>query len=236
MVSAKDYVWVYGVKPSRQALATLALFWHCPAFLVRRSRTTLSASSASLEQLVLYLRLPIPRKNLSTDLYWVSFVTEMTHLQAVFEGAPDAVSLTPIICGFRLDEAFLSSSRPGRDTMSPRQCGFRNLSRLSTLVCNSVTLFVGSSRYTQRRQSYPLCLSRPTKEDEQWLVDKAGSFEKYYRFPEISNVALSALCNNNHNARRSTDVLDDCKTQFSDLSVLCPIRPHGHIHLSWMGW
>ncbi|KAK6739487.1 hypothetical protein RB195_008146 [Necator americanus] len=139
---------VYDVKPSRQALSNLS----AALAQSRIPRTTaLENNSAYFFGAARFVfaspdTLQYPVYGLVLGL--IHRRNRVTHLRAVFEGVPDAVSFTPTICDFRLDEAHEDQSLSARTRYNVSSAmRFSGPLRVST--------FVVFSRCTQERLSYP---------------------------------------------------------------------------------
>ncbi|EYB90334.1 hypothetical protein Y032_0221g2559 [Ancylostoma ceylanicum] len=105
LVSVKDFVWVYDVKSTRQALDN-------PAGTLVESRVP---RTTALENNSVYFFRAAEFAFETPDtmdepvnglvLSRVLRRERLTHLRAVFEGAPEAVTLTPLLCDFPLWKA-----------------------------------------------------------------------------------------------------------------------------------
>ncbi|RCN41267.1 hypothetical protein ANCCAN_12778 [Ancylostoma caninum] len=202
MVSVKDFIWIYDVKPTRQALDN-------PHGTLAKSRiprtTTLENNS------VYFFRASefafAPPDTMDEPVYGlvlsrVSRRERITHLRAVFEGAPEAVSLTPLLCDFPIanskeDDFLLAKSRANvssamRFSEPPASMWARK--RLCHLVRQFLPMHPDEAMT-------PFKVFLPSEEEKLWLEDRAHNFDNYYsdppeakkRMTRIFSVSCSAL-------------------------------------------
>ncbi|KAK6760823.1 hypothetical protein RB195_022041 [Necator americanus] len=211
----KDYVWVYDVKPSRQALSN-------PSAVLAQSRiprtTALENNSAYFFRAACFV--------------FASPDTLQEPVYGLVLGAPDAVFLTPTICDFRLDEAredqFLSSRTRYNVSSAMRFSEPPPSEHARRQLCHLVRRFLPMH---PEEAIVPLRVSRPTQEDEQWLADRAGSFENYRRFPDLAKRQMAQIFKVARSALSAISTMhDDRQTHWVTATIpsfqIFPLRVH----------
>ncbi|KAK6051125.1 hypothetical protein COOONC_11370, partial [Cooperia oncophora] len=100
LVSIKDLVWVYSVTPTRAALQDLAAT--LTASRIPRA-TALESSSNRFALITIHVN-PNPSVVIVVNLIWHN--GEIRKFLAVFDGAPEAVTVTPSLCARNLEDLY----------------------------------------------------------------------------------------------------------------------------------
>ncbi|EYC04630.1 hypothetical protein Y032_0086g1895 [Ancylostoma ceylanicum] len=211
LVSVKDYVWVYDVEPTNAALRnpsltlqqtqiprTTALDNNCN-FFFRVARFAF-VRPAQVSQEVYGIVLSVPRRGDNA----------VNNIRAVFEGAPDAITVPPSICDFELTTAVqyemvlahtrLNTSTAVRFSEPPVSQAAR--AALTQAVKSFVPLH-------PQEAILPLRVFRPSALEQSWLADRAGPFENFRRDPASAKVRMARLFSVSCAALAAINTIDD---------------------------
>ncbi|KIH56782.1 hypothetical protein ANCDUO_13036 [Ancylostoma duodenale] len=197
MVSVKDFVWVYDVKPTRQAMEN-------PENTLAMSRSCGIRIRAHQQEEPIYgIVLSITKRR-----------DQVTAFRAAFEGAPEAVTVTQSICDFPLsdmqeDDFVLADSRYNVSCsmrFSEPPVSFEARDHLCQVVRQFLPMHPGEGLLPLRVHALP-------EEEKQWLTDRAGKFDSYYEDNEASKRKITKVFNAACSALASfNSTMDDHRT------------------------
>ncbi|XGW20353.1 hypothetical protein V3C99_003843 [Haemonchus contortus] len=221
-MSVKDFVWVYNVKPTRQALQS-------PASVLKQAslpRTmALDTSSVFFFRASHFALLTV--NDLPDQVYGIILsrtirADRVIHARAVFEGCPEAVTLTPSTCTFplrRLATYEVVSARTRVNVSAAmRFCeppvSFESRAQLAELVRSFLPMHPDEG-------ISPLAVFKLPQVDEAWLADRLARFHNFQRDPVGSKQRLSKICNVACSALAAVHAVGDDKQTRKVLASIC---------------
>ncbi|XGW04827.1 hypothetical protein V3C99_015755 [Haemonchus contortus] len=202
LISVKDLVWVYSVTPTRAALQD-------PTNTLAASRipraTALEASSKYFFRVDRFALInpnvnPHPSVGIVVSLIWHNGAIKK--FLAVFEGAPEAMTITPSLCARDLEDVYQYSLVLAQTRVNC-SCAIRFSEppvseEARDMLCQLVRCFLPVN--TSEAVS-PMRVMKLTQEDKTWLTDRVNEFTSYRtnthsskrRMGQLFNVACSTL-------------------------------------------
>ncbi|KAK5964984.1 hypothetical protein GCK32_019208, partial [Trichostrongylus colubriformis] len=202
LVSVKDFVWVYKVKPTPQALQS-------PTTTLQQA--SLPRTSALETTSIFFFRAShfafVTPRDRREPIYGIILSLtvrhyKVAHARAAFEGCPEAVTLTPSVCHFNLNslrqfDIVSGISRvnvPTAMRFSEPPVSLDARSQLAAIVRKFFPMH-------PEEGILPLTVSKIPASDRRWLADRLGAFDNFQRDPagskqkvaKIINAACSAL-------------------------------------------
>ncbi|RCN27750.1 hypothetical protein ANCCAN_26514, partial [Ancylostoma caninum] len=224
LLSVKDLVWVYSVKPTRAALANPGQ----TLTKARRSRITALDTRTPYYFRVDQFTFVTPPES-CVRIYGIVLDVvrrgrNINNLRIAFEGTPDVVTVSPKVCQFRLDDVNIDDFvvADARENVS-------TAIRFSEPPANvdAREALCGMARNFQPAHPdeglLPLAVYLPSRSTLDWLEDRAGPFLNYSRDPttarknmaRVFTVACSTLAAVN-------SMNDDTTTHFVTATVPSP--------------
>ncbi|EYB98102.1 hypothetical protein Y032_0134g1856 [Ancylostoma ceylanicum] len=232
LLSVKDLVWVYSVKPTRAAVAS-------PAQTLAKARrpriTALDTRTPYYFRVDQFTFVTPPESRVRIYGIVLDVVRRgrtINNLRVAFEGTPDAVTVSPKVCQFRLDEVNIDDF-----VVADARKNVSTAMRFSEPPINADArdALGGMARNFQAAHPdeglLPLAVYLPSRSTLDWLEDRAGPFLNYARdaptarenLVRVFNVACSALAAVN-------SMNDDTTTHFVSATVpsltAFPVRLH----------
>ncbi|KAK5964253.1 hypothetical protein GCK32_020296 [Trichostrongylus colubriformis] len=224
LVSVKDFVWVYNVKPTRQALKD-------PAAVLEQSRiprtTALDTSSVYFFRASHFaFAKPTDREE---PIYGIilSLGTRRGRVisaRAAFEGCPEAVTITPFLCTFPMDQLALYevvSARSRANVSSAMRFSEPPVSfEARDHLANVVRCFFPMH---PEEGILPLSVDRITQEERDWLSDRLNNFTSYLADKDLARKRLGKICNAACSALAAVNSAeDDRRSHRSEATVVTP--------------
>ncbi|VDK66908.1 unnamed protein product, partial [Cylicostephanus goldi] len=212
MISVKDFVWVYDVKPSVQAMQN-------PHAVLRKSRiprTTVLESNSAYFFRVDHFAFVTPRQR-DDKIYGIVLSTlvrreRIQSFQAAFEDAPDPVVVPPSVCAFDIatvqpDEMLLAESRYNVSTairFSEPPVSVQAQNQLCDAIRHTLPMHPSEGLL-------PLKVFRLDPSEYAWLDDRMGKFDSFHDDPKTAKRKMSKLFNVACSALAALDSLVDDK-------------------------
>ncbi|RCN41055.1 hypothetical protein ANCCAN_13001 [Ancylostoma caninum] len=196
MVSVKDFVWVYDVKPTRQALDH-------PQSVLARSR--IPRTTALDNNSVFFFRAAefafVTPHQQEEPIYGIVLTVvkrreQTTSFRAAFEGAPEAVTVTPSICAFPLSNV-VEDAIVWADSRHNVSCAMRFSEPPVSIeardeLCELIRQFLPMH---PSEGLLPLRVYELPAEERAWLDDRAGKFDSFCEDNAASKRKMSKLFN-----------------------------------------
>ncbi|KHJ99081.1 hypothetical protein OESDEN_00933 [Oesophagostomum dentatum] len=231
-ISLKDFVWVYAVKPTPQAL------WN-PDEVLRQAclprRVLLDTQTPYFFRVDRFTFVTPPaatRRMYGIVLEVVRRGRRINNLRIAFEGTPEVITVSPKVCRFPLDTIqpdnfVVADARPNQSTairFSEPPLSDQNVTKLATLVRNVIPAHPSEC-------ILPLCVYRVGRNTLDWLEHRLGPFTNYGRDPPAARKEMARVFNASCSALAAINLLNDHRqTHAISASVpsltAFPIRVH----------
>ncbi|XGW28371.1 hypothetical protein V3C99_008276 [Haemonchus contortus] len=244
LVSVKDFVWVYDVKPTRQALKE-------PLKSLEESRvprTTIVNTTSVFFFRASYFAFVRPKDHESPIygmiLNLISRHRSVVRARAAFEGCPDAVTFTSAITSFplrRLSQYDIVSARSRVNVSSAMRfseppASLEAREHLALLIRRFLPMHPDEGML-------PLEVFRITEEERAFFEDRLGPFNNYVNDPNSSKAKVAKICSAACSALVAVNNADDDRrSHLTDATNVWPrwfptrIRFHIHDMPSEAGW
>ncbi|KAK6060194.1 hypothetical protein COOONC_02149 [Cooperia oncophora] len=165
--------------------------------------------------------------NLLTDLN-TSFAAVGEHIDSlpiVASGCPDAVTITPFVCSFSLDDLSqyeIVAARARKNVSSAMRFSEPPASlHAREQLADIVRCFLPMH---PEEGILPLMVSKISRAERDWLQDRLGSFNNFFRDPVGSKQRLAKICNTACSALAAVNAAgDDRRTHWVPGTVVTPL-------------
>ncbi|XGW12891.1 hypothetical protein V3C99_013496 [Haemonchus contortus] len=209
LVSIKDFVWVYDVKPSLRALGS-------PQTTLERAsrpRTAVMDPNCDFFFRVAHFALVTPSHR-SEPIFGI-ILTRLTRngvitsARAAFEGCPEAVTITSSVC------AFIRNVVPFRIVSASSRENVSTAMRFSEPPVSMEARAFLADKVRQFLPMHPeegilpMSVSRISPSDRAWLSDRLENFDNYCFHTRASRHNLDKICNAACSALAAVNAADD---------------------------